>query len=249
MKFPALAALLFTALFGAQQTAAAADGVDPKQEEKLRAALDQPAMGLKVESVESSAMPGLYAVQFANGPVVYTNADGSYFVVGDLHAVTADGFVNLTEQRRDGDRVKLIAAVEEKDMIIFAAEGETKTHINVFTDVTCFYCQKLHLEVAKLNEMGIEVRYLAYPRAGVGSDGYKKLATAWCADDPQETLTRLKAKKAVSEKVCEPNPVAEQFQLGQQVGVRGTPAVVTADGRLIPGYQPAAELAAGLGVQ
>ena len=81
----------------------------------------------------------------------------------------------------------------------------------MFTDVTCFYCQKLHKEVPELNKRGVEVRYLAYPRAGCGfSEVIKQLASAWCADNPQETLTKLKNKKSVQQKnVCPDNPVAE----------------------------------------
>ena len=245
MLIRGLQAALMAALIVFAQ-ASVAEAVSEAQLKKLSDALDNPAIGLEVESVEASEMPGVYAVQRANGPVIYTHADGSYFIVGDLHANGPDGLVNLTEKKRDGARAELLAEVKAEDMIVFSPEGETKAHVTVFTDVTCYYCQKLHLEVPELNKMGIEVRYLAYPRAGVGSDGYNKLATAWCADNPQDTLTRLKAKQAVAEKVCEPNPVAQQFQLGAKVGVRGTPAIVTAEGKLIPGYKPAAELAANI---
>lgn len=223
--------------------------VEGEQAEKMRAALDKPALGLAVESIETSEIPGMYTVQYANGPVVYATADGGHFIVGDLHRVTADAFVNVTEQRRDRERMKLIAAVDEKDMIIFSPEGPTRTHIDVFTDTTCFYCQKLHREVPALNKLGVEVRYLAYPRGGPGSDGYRQLVTAWCSKDRKQTLTRLKAQQSVPEKLCAGNPVDEQFQLGQQVGVRGTPAVVTEAGKLIPGYQPANQLAETLGLQ
>ncbi|HCL3986751.1 TPA: thioredoxin fold domain-containing protein, partial [Pseudomonas aeruginosa] len=35
----------------------------------------------------------------------------------------------------------------------------------------------------------------------------------------------------------------KQFQMGQMVGVQGTPAIVLANGQLLPGYQPAKQLA------
>ena len=227
---------------------AAAQPVEKAVVEALNKALNQPALGLMVESVETSEIPGMYAVQFANGPLVYSTAAGDYFIVGDLYSVGPDGFVNLGEQRRDGERRDLLAAIDEKDMIIFSPKGETRGRITVFTDVTCFYCQKLHKEVPELNKRGVEVRYLAYPRAGVDSDGYRQLVTAWCADDPQATLTRLKAREAVPLKSCEDNPVAEQYRLGQEMGVRGTPAMITAEGKMIPGYQSADDLMVTLGL-
>ena len=242
-------------LFAAAMFALTAAGVsagepaDKAVTEALSKALNQPALGLTVQSVHTSEIPGLYEVQFAGGPLVYSTASGEYFVVGDMYSVGPDGFVNLGEQRRDGERVKLLDALDKKDMIIFPAQGETRSHITVFTDVTCFYCQKLHREVPELNKRGVEVRYLAYPRAGVGSDGYKQLVSAWCADNPQETLTKLKARESVPTATCDDNPVADQYRLGQEMGVRGTPAMVTAEGKMIPGYQSADDLMVTLGLK
>jgi thiol:disulfide interchange protein DsbC len=213
--------------------AVAGEPVDKALAEKLSKKLALPAMGLVVESVAPSQIPGLYEVQYANGgPLVY--ATGDYFVLGDLYSVGPDGFVNLAEQRRDGQRKEMLDGIAEKDMIVFSPEGEARAHITVFTDVTCFYCQKLHREVPELNKRGVE--------------GYRKLASAWCADNPQDTLTRLKRKESVPENVCTPNPIADQYRLGQEMGVRGTPAIVTGTGQMIPGYQSADELMVTLGL-
>lgn len=204
---------------------------------------------IKVESVAPSEIPGLYAVQLQNGPVIYSSADGKYFVHGEMFAVQDKSFVNLTEQRGNGDRAKAMAAVKAEDTIVFKSKGPAKAVINVFTDVDCGYCQKFHKEVPELNAMGIEVHYLAYPRAGVGSPAYQKLVTAWCAKDRQGTLTRYKNREAVPISTCPKNPVAAQYELGERIGVNGTPSLVTAKGELIPGYVPAQELAQRLGVR
>ena len=242
---PALAAFLsFTAA-----VAGAGEPVDKAQFEKLRAALEVGNIGLAVKSVETSDIPGMYEVQFAQGPLVYATENGEFFLVGDLFTTGPAGYVNLTEKRRDSQRREQLAKVDVDDMIVFSPEGEPRAHVTVFTDVTCFYCQKLHKEVPELNKRGIEVRYMAYPRAGVGSPGFRQLASAWCADDPQDTLTRLKNKEKVAENVCTGNPVADQYSLGQQMGVSGTPAIITENGTMIPGYQPADQLIATLGLK
>jgi thiol:disulfide interchange protein DsbC len=248
MIFRVLQSVLVAALVVTAPLAMAGAPVDKAQLEKLRAVLEVPSMGLTVGSVKTSEIPGLYEVQFTNGPLVYSTAQGDYFILGDLFSVGPDGYVNLAEKRRDGERVAKLDAVAEEDMIVFSPEGEPRAYISVFTDVTCFYCQKLHKEVPELNKRGVEVRYLAYPRAGVGSDGYKQLASAWCADNPQDTLTKLKNKQSVPEKVCPDNPIARQYQLGQELGVRGTPAIITQSGQMIPGYQSADELVVTLGL-
>ncbi|MFT5670969.1 MAG: thiol:disulfide interchange protein DsbC, partial [Glaciecola sp.] len=115
-------------------------------------------------------------------------------------------------------------------------------------DVDCGYCRKLHEEVPALNAKGIEVRYLAYPRAGIGSPSYNKIVSAWCAVDQQNALTKLKQLEPIPTNICAGNPVAAQFALGGKMGVRGTPALVLDSGRLLPGYMPADRLAAELGV-
>tara|TARA_R110002072_G_scaffold57623_1_gene148020 strand:- start:5667 stop:6353 length:687 start_codon:yes stop_codon:yes gene_type:complete len=226
----------------------AGEPLEKAQLEKLRASMEAPGAGLKVISAQSSDIPGLYEVQLADGPLVYATLEGDFFIVGDLYSVTPSGYVNLAEKRRDGERVEQLAKVKKEDMIVFSPEGETRAYVSVFFDDTCYYCQKLHQEVAELNKNGVEVRYLAYPRAGVGSDAFKQLASAWCAENPQQTLDKLVAKQSVPENVCQGNPVAAQYKLGQELGVRGTPAIITQSGQMIPGYRTAAELMGDLGL-
>ncbi len=223
--------------------------VDKAIADKISAALNSPAMGLKVTSVETSDAPGLYEVQFENGPMVYATADGQFFMTGDLFKSNGGAFVNLSEQRRDTERLALLDSLDEGDMIVFAPEGESRAEITVFTDTTCFYCQKLHREVPELNKRGVKVRYLAYPRSGMDSDGARQLIGAWCSDTPQETLTALKNKEPVPVSKCDGNPVAAQYQLGQQMGIRGTPAMITSTGQMIPGYQSADQLMVTLGLE
>lgn len=241
-------ACLAISLWFGSAGATAGDPVSKEVEETLRSALEVPSSGLKVGTVQTSEIPGMFEVQFVNGPFIYSTASGDYFIVGDMFAAGPSGFVNLAEQRRDGERVEQLASVDIDDMIVYAPEGKPRAVMTVYTDVSCFYCQKLHKEVPALNKNGVEVRYLAYPRAGVGSEAYRQLATAWCADDKQEALTTLKNRQTVPENVCAGNPVADQYRLGQKMNVRGTPAIITDTGKMIPGYQSADDLMVSLGL-
>ncbi len=204
---------------------------------------------LKYSDFKPSPIKGIYQGLINNGEgVIYVTEDAEYFFPGDMIQVTQDGFVNITENQKNGLRKTLLADVSRDDMIIFSPKGEVKASIAVFTDVDCGYCQKLHQEVPKLNELGVEVKYLAYPRAGIGSASYKKVVSAWCADDRQEALTKLKRREFIPEKLCDTNPIAKQFSLARKVGVTGTPALVLEDGTLIPGYMKADQLANRLGI-
>ena len=249
----ALKYLAAALIAGLMTTGAALAAEPPKAQEKPEAAikrsLEAARSDIKVTSVIPSEINGIYAAQIQNGPLVYVSADGKYFLTGDLYQIQPQGFVNLAEQRRSVERAKAIAAVKPADMVIFKPKDGTKAVINVFTDVECGWCQKLHKEIAQYNALGIEVRYLAFPRAGIGSEDYQKMVTVWCSKDRPATLTKFKNREAVPISTCKDNPVASQYELGVQLGVEGTPAMVTASGELLPGYLPPPELAHRLGLR
>jgi len=197
--------------------------------------------------IKPSAIEGLYEARFQNGLLAYISADGRYILDGELYAIRDGDIISMTEESRKIERAPKLAAIARKDMVIFSPPPPqaTKAALYVFTDVDCGYCQKLHSEVPLLNAMGIEVRYLAWPRAGFDSDTYRKMVTIWCANGAERNtlMTRYKNREAVPLNVCEDNPVAAQFRLGQELGVSGTPALILEDGQLQPGYLPADRLA------
>ncbi len=245
------------ALSGCQSEANAEDKKDksakkPEVSEKLVKAISERFSSarpdLVVKNVVATGADGVYQVFFEGKGSVYAVGDGEFFFLGELMQIQDEGIVNVTELASNGPRAELISAIDDKDMIVFSPEGKVKASVVVFTDVDCGYCRKMHQEVPKMNELGIEVKYLAYPRAGVGSNSYNKIASAWCADDPREAITALKAGETIPNNVCAGNPVANQFNIGIQAGLSGTPAIVLESGRLIPGYMPAEKLAATLGI-
>ena len=220
--------------------------VQAESDSKILSRLQKARPDFNFAAVKETPVKGIYQTEIVGGPAIYITEDGKYFFSGDFFEVGEAGIVNLAERAKEKQRAVDLASIKAKDMIIFSPKGKSKQHIYVFTDADCYYCQKLHSEIAEINALGIEVRYLAYPRAGVGSPSYRKIASAWCADDPREAITAIKSGETIADNVCEKNPVAAQFELGGRLGVRGTPALVTASGRLISGYMPAERLAAEL---
>lgn len=211
---------------------------DPDQ--VIRQSLQAIQPDLPIEAIAESQMPGLYQIQLKGGRQLYASADGQFLMQGYLFQIKGGKAVNLTEQHETQAIGKEINGIPAKEMVIFAAK-QPKTHITVFTDTDCGYCQKLHSEVPELNRLGVEVRYVAFPRQGLESPAYKELVSVWCAKDRQAAMNLAKTRQEVPAAECD-NPVAKQYALGQMIGVNGTPAIVLANGKLIPGYQPAAQL-------
>ncbi len=216
-------------------------------EEIILKKLEGAGPSIPVDEIRPSVVESIYEVELKSGEILYSTADGSYIFTGDLYQVAPQGFKNISEERRMSARADEIGKLDESQMIVFPAKGEKKGQITVFTDIDCVYCRKLHKEVPELNEMGITVRYLGFPRAGIGSGSYYSMVSVWCAENQQNAMTRAKLGESIEEKQCE-NPIADQYRLGQRLGVQGTPAIFLEDGRLLPGYMPAKRLATALGL-
>ncbi len=213
----------------------------------LEKALGSRQPGLKLINPELTEIDGIVQMQIENGPIIYATENGSHFLLGDLYAVENGSIVNVSERALNKLRKQFLDEAKPGEYISFAPVGEVKAVINVFTDITCGYCRRLHNEMSEINALGIEVRYFAFPRAGVGSEPYHQMVSAWCSDRPQWSITQLKLGKTIEQKTCD-NPVAKQYNAGSALGINGTPAIFLSDGSLIPGYRPAAEFAKILGI-
>ncbi len=220
--------------------------VEPTKTDPTAAVKEALQKLLRVEldkvTIKPSVISNIYEVSLG-GEVIYMTADGRYMVIGDVRdAKTGE---NLTEKKRSEVRLAAIKGVKEQDSIVFKSKDkETKHVLYVFTDVECPYCAKFHQEVAKLNEAGIEVRYLAFPRSPEGSEDFNKMISVWCAKDRHQALTDAKAGKNIEKLTCDNNPVKQELELGRTVGVTGTPALILPTGELLPGYVPAERLVA-----
>ena len=202
-------------------------------EEKVRTL----APNAKTIAISETPIDGLLQVQI-NSDIVYITSDGQYLVQGQIMDI--ESRANITDNAKSGIRMGLLEDLKQDEQITFSPV-EPKYDLLVFTDIDCGYCRKLHDQVAEYNEEGIAIHYMAFPRAGIGSDSYDKFVSVWCADDQQAALTLAKNGDDPEPQKC-PNPIADQYELGREIGVTGTPALVTADGTLIPGYMPPAQL-------
>ncbi len=222
-KIIALAALVLAANISAADTVCDAETIQAR------------LPGVDPTSVTTTPVDGL--CEIAIGPqIVYVSPDANYLMRGDIIEIVSN--INLTDKRRTSARARVLDGLDQKDMIVFAPD-KVKHTIKVFTDIDCGYCRKLHNEIDDLNAKGIEVQYLFFPRSGPNTRSWEKAEQVWCSDDRNAALTAAKRGDDPSGEICDDASVAEQYQMGQMVGLRGTPAIVTESGELISGYLPA----------
>jgi len=196
--------------------------------------------GVDPNDVLEAVLPGMYEVAIGSS-VAYVSKDGRYVLQGDLYDLNTSA--NLTEQRRAAARKQVLDAVDPETMIVFAPQnGPAKHTITIFTDIDCGYCRQFHREIAKVNELGVEVHYLFFPRTGPDTESWYKAEKVWCAEDRNTALTDAKLGGRVPEDECPSNPVEAHWDLGNLVGVRGTPSVFSSAGEQLGGYLTPEEL-------
>jgi thiol:disulfide interchange protein DsbC len=239
----ATSAIAVSAADQAAAPAAAATTTAAKDKDPRAALAAKIPGGAKAEELHASPIAGIY--ELARGTeIAYVSEDGKYAIAGDLYELGTDK--NLTENTRRAERTKLLASVPESQMVVFSPK-DPKYTVSVFTDVDCTYCRKLHSQMAEYNRLGIKVRYLFFPRSGPDTESWARAEAVWCASNRGEALTRAKRGEEINKpKSCANTPVAREYQLGEDVGVRGTPAIVLENGEMLPGYLPPAQLAAHL---
>lgn len=204
----------------------------------ITASIKQVYPNLAIHSITTSPITGIFKVKLKeNKQILFASADGTYFISGDMYTLDDNKFVSLQRAERTID---LINTISLSDMIIYPAAGSALQHIYIFTDVDCPYCAKLHKEIPILNGQGIEVRYLAYPRAGLYSPSHSKISAAWCSETPLKLLPIIQQGQTVPIKdSCDTTAIDKQFTIGNKIGVTGTPTIVFSDGEMISGYHTA----------
>lgn len=202
---------------------------------EIEAAVKRLNPNAKIDSMKETPIAGLLEVT-VGGQVIYFSKDGKHLMQGML--IESATRRNLTEESQAAVRLVELKKVPLADMIVFPARGGKPKHVvKVFTDIDCGYCRKLHTEMAQMNDLGIEVQYLWFPRAGNPSDSWRKATAVWCAKDQLKAMTDAKNGTDPGTATCT-NPIEKDYDLGQRVGVTGTPAIFIADGTMMPGYMP-----------
>lgn len=201
--------------------------------ERINEALHGLSPELSADAVNETPVDGLYEV-IVSDDVVYMTGDGRFLFQGEL--VNLETRQSLTEQRRGEQRAVRIEALGTENMLVYPASGETRYVVNVFTDIECPYCQRMHQEIDGYADKGIEIRYLFMPRAGEGSSSYEQSVAVWCAEDQHAAMTEAKAGEALEGDAECDNPIAEHLALARDLRVRGTPTMISSEGVMQQGY-------------
>lgn len=207
-------------------------------EPDIRKNLESRFPGSKVSSVQESPIKGLYEVVVDDSQVIYTDGEANYVLVGDL--LDSQSKRNLTKEKTD-KLLEVPFASLPLDQAIKIVRGDGKRQLAVFSDPDCPYCKKLDHELAKLDNVTIYV--FAYPLP-MHPDAGRKARLVWCSADRAQAWQdmMLRGKLPEGGKTDCANPLDANVALGQKLRVEGTPAILFANGKRVPGYLPADRL-------
>lgn len=191
-------------------------------------------LGVSQMEIKASPIKGVKTVVSDEG-IFYASEDGKYVLQGQLYELTDKGAVDLTG-RFLLDKLNSY----KNEMIVYPAKNE-KYVVTIFMDITCHYCHLLHEQISQYNDLGITIRYLAFPRGGINNNTAKQMEAIWQAKDPVQALNEAE-KGNLPKTLKNADIVKKHYELGVQFGVRGTPSIVTPKGELIGGYLPPKEL-------
>ena len=217
-------------------------GADDAELKQVQEKISDRFPEIHAEHVFAGPLDGWYTIR-KGAIVAYVSADGRYLMQGDM--IDLDEEVNLTEESRNEARRDLMGSYPEEQMIVFTPD-EKRYSVDVFTDIDCTFCRRLHNQMDEYLAAGIEVRYLLYPRNGPTSPSWAKAEDVWCAADRNGALTAAKNDRDFSTRECNPEVISAHYSMGQDVGLRGTPALVFPDGSLVSGYLTPAQMVEAL---
>ena len=203
------------------------------QEQRIREALE-PRLGVKVEAVQPSPLPGIYEVrlQTPDGPkIVYSDEKGTYVFTGRLIDVKAER--DLTEER-----LQKLTAIEFNqlplDMAVKIQRGNGKRVLAMFSDPYCPYCRRLEQTLMQIDDLTVYV--FMYPV--IRPDLADHSRAVWCSKDRAKAWLELAANdrpKVPTASASCANPVDKVLELGRSLRVNGTPTLYFANGEKASG--------------
>lgn len=206
--------------------------------ETLEQHLKKANVNAKILDVKKTEVPNLFWVSLEGMTSIYVTADGKYLIQGDVIRLGDKTLHNVGENLQAAENKKQLATLKNEDLIVYPAQGKTQHVVYVFTDSSCPYCHKLHEHLSEITAKGIEVRYIAWPR---GEQFMPTMQSIWCSADRKTAFDQAVKGQVLPSTECK-NPVREQYELGLNMGVNGTPAIYNTEGVYLGGYMTPEEL-------
>lgn len=197
--------------------------------------------GADIRHIAKTAYAGLYEVMF-DDQMIYVDPRVDYVFVGSVY--DAKTKTNLTE-RKSRELNRVAWGDLPLDLAIKKVKGTGARKLAVFSDADCPFCARLEETLKGVDDVTIYT--FLYPIDQLHPDAARKSRLIWCAPDRVKAWDEFFASGKLPDNAgtCD-TPIAATAALGQKLKVTATPTLVFADGSVVPGALPAANLEAEL---
>lgn len=188
----------------------------------------------KPEAARRLGNSNLYEIQ-VGGDLFYADEKLNFLISGQVIDIKAKK--NITAERKSK-----LGQVNFSELPLELAakqvKGNGKRVLVTFEDPNCTYCKKLAQELAGMNNVTIHT--FVYPIFPQSQEVAKNI---WCAPNRAKAWNDyvLNNVEPPTGK-CNTAGLERVMALGKKLNIRGTPAMIFADGTRVPGYMPAAML-------
>lgn len=183
-----------------------------------------------VDSVHKLPVGGVYEIVLADGKILYTDEDFSYFHVGG-ELIMTKGLRNLTDETKERLSHVDFASLPLKQAFK-RVHGKGSRKIALFEDPNCGYCKKLENDLQNVDDLTVYV----FPVAVLGEDSVKKAKQLWCADDKGQAWNKwMLEAKLPAVKSCD-DVIEKNNDLAREIHLSGTPTMVLSNGTRLVGY-------------
>jgi thiol:disulfide interchange protein DsbC len=194
-----------------------------------------------IEEVSKAPMNGLYEIRVGGNEIFYTDAEGNFLIQGNL--IDTKLRRNLTEERVDRLNAVAFDALPLKDAFTIV-RGNGKRRLAVFEDPNCGYCKRFERDMQKVSD--VTVYMFLYPI--LSADSGEKSRNVWCAKDRNKAWQDLMVRdQPVASASCDSSALARNLEFGKKHRITGTPTLIFADGRRVPGAISAQQVEKHLG--
>ena len=196
--------------------------------EKIKTNIAKNASDLTITSLKETPFKGVYELT-SDKTIYYVDETGTYLIAGHLYALATKQ--DITQQRLDAiNRIDWNALPLSQAIISGDPKGKK---VAIFTDPDCGYCQQLEKNITTAK--GIQFYTFLFPLEQIHPDAKQKSQAIWCSDDPHTAMIDVMIKgKKLTGGDCK-NPIEDNIRLGQELGIRGTPTLISEDGRKTAG--------------
>jgi thiol:disulfide interchange protein DsbC len=218
--------------------ASAAQALTPQQEAAIRKNLSERLPGIpKIDEVSRTPMAGVFEVRIGQD-ILYTDADASFVLQGQI--IDTRSRKNLTEERLDKLSAISFESLPLEDAFTLV-RGNGKRKLAVFEDPNCGYCKRFERDMQKINDVTVYLFLMPI----LGNDSTEKSRQVWCAKDRARAWTDMMVlDKTVPRPMgaCDSGALARNVEFGRKHRITGTPTLIFANGKRVPGALAAAEV-------